>query len=237
MHIYVFVVIPNRRVRNCLRFSRLWDESLQFKNFLSLLPHIQTTTKSCWHLLSETAITSPHLQVYLKGPSHCPLSPRFVQLPPRGFLCFCPCVSSVYSLHSCWNDPLRSKWDHVTPLIKILQKQASSHSDTSQSHVSDPNDPTHVDLALFLPRHHLLLFSPWQTSLQPHCWPHFPWTYHAPPFLRMLVSAVCTTQKCPPHQPDNCPGNFFRSLCKHHLSGVLPDHPSEKRISTFLPSL
>lgn len=160
MHIYVFVVIPDRRVRNCLRFSRLWDEILQFKDFLSLLPPSKPPPNrvgTSFKVYPETLITSPHLHVYLEGPSHCPLSPRFVQLPPSGFLCFCRCLSSVYSLHSCWNDPLQSKWDHVTPLNKILPKKRLH---LIQSLVRDLNNPTHVALTLFLPCHYLLLFSP-----------------------------------------------------------------------------
>ena len=216
MSIYVLVIIPDRRVRSCLRFSRLGDGSLQFKDFSLSHPTSQPPPNRVdpnhhqivFKVYPETLITSPHHHVSLKGPSHCLLSPRFMQLPPSELLCFCPKLSWVYSLYEGWNEPSQSKLDHVTPLIKILLKTTTTTKDfifisfqsTSQSHDSDLNDPTHVALGPFLPCHHLLLFSPWHTSLQPHCWPNFPWMYHIPPFLRTPTSTVPTAWKhhCPP---------------------------------------
>lgn len=168
---YVFCCCSSYWSEKLRCFFRLWNESLQFKDFHSLLSHIQTITKSYWHYLQSISRDPNYFllrpRVPLGSKPLLPL-PGLLQLPPAEFLCFLSRFKQLLEW-SCTN---------VSYIMSLLSSKSYQwlHVIQSTCHNSDRdlNCPAHAALP------HCFPDTPSPCSLRSiyfppaHCWPRFP---------------------------------------------------------------
>lgn len=144
---------------------------IKFKDFLSLLPRIQTITKSCWHCLQSTPRATNHFSPPPRTPLGCKLwapLPWITAGASWWTSLLLPCQPSAHSLSTFTNI---SKISSVSSSksckdLTPFRAQARGMAMTEMTLHTWPCPHFFPDISS--------VFSPWYTSLQCLCCPRCP---------------------------------------------------------------